>query len=132
LALFFLICLSDASRAWTVTGHTVVVIPHDGGGYDRQRDCEKGDCVVEKVVEFACKVEDARLSKVERAEALKFLIHLVGDLHVPLHAYAPGTPNNPWKGWREWQGPWVQIGERNSLLHSWWGWHFVAFPLNAL
>jgi hypothetical protein len=34
-------------------------------------------------------VGDRSLAGATRTEALKLLVHLVGDLHMPLHAYAP-------------------------------------------
>jgi hypothetical protein len=43
------------------------------------------DCVVHKVDEFAAELADARTSAAEKRLALKFLMHLVGDLHQPLH-----------------------------------------------
>jgi hypothetical protein len=41
--------------------------------------------VVHKVDEFAAELGDARTSAAEKRLALKFLMHLVGDLHQPLH-----------------------------------------------
>lgn len=79
----------------------VVKIPPDAAGYDRAQDCRNDDCIVEKVKAFAWVVGDRAAARAERTEALKFLIHLVGDLHMPLHAYAP--LNHP-------GGTWVRIG----------------------
>lgn len=103
-----------------------VDIPHDSGGYDRERDCKNNDCIVEKIKDFARVLADWRIAKPLRAEALKYLFHLVGDLHVPLHAYAPGPPDDLWKGWGSWEGPWVRIGDKTDQLHIWWDWGFVA------
>jgi hypothetical protein len=44
------------------------------------------DCVVNKVEEFAAELKNPSTPPAERILALKFLIHLVGDLHQPLHA----------------------------------------------
>lgn len=44
------------------------------------------DCVVNKVEEFAAELNNTSTPAPERRLALKFLIHLVGDLHQPLHA----------------------------------------------
>jgi hypothetical protein len=44
------------------------------------------DCVVNKIEEFAGELQGAATPPAERLLALKFLIHLVGDLHQPLHA----------------------------------------------
>ena len=59
---------------------------------------------------------DQTVAKSQRVEALQFLIHLVGDLHMPLHAFAP--LNHP-------AGAWVRIGETTDKLHLWWDNEFV-------
>jgi S1/P1 Nuclease len=89
----------------------MVEIPPDGARYDRTRDCRNGDCIVERIKEFARIIGQAEAAKPVRAEALKFLVHLVGDLHMPFHAYAP--LNRP-------KGTWVQVGEIREKLHLWW------------
>jgi hypothetical protein len=104
--------------------HTVD-IPHDGGTYDRERDCFSDDCVVEKIKEFAANLANRQLSNLLRSDALKFLVHFVADLHVPLHAYAPGTADDVWGIWEGWEGPWLRIGGRVDQLHNWWDYGFV-------
>jgi len=49
-------------------------------------DCPAGDCVVEAVRRFEAELRDTSLPRDEREEALKFLVHFVGDAHQPLHA----------------------------------------------
>lgn len=44
------------------------------------------DCVIDKVEQFATELKAPETSPPERILALKFLLHLVGDLHQPLHA----------------------------------------------
>jgi len=44
------------------------------------------DCVVNKIDEFAAELKNPSTPAAERLLALKFLIHLIGDLHQPLHA----------------------------------------------
>jgi hypothetical protein len=44
------------------------------------------DCVVDKIDEFAAELANPSTDPSERVVALKFLLHLVGDLHQPLHA----------------------------------------------
>ena len=41
------------------------------------------DCVVNKVEQFAAELADAAPPRAERGPALKYLLHLVGDLHQP-------------------------------------------------
>ena len=44
------------------------------------------DCVVDKINEFAAELTSPATNASERIVAIKFLLHLVGDLHQPLHA----------------------------------------------
>jgi hypothetical protein len=55
------------------------------GPYDPVRDCKRGACVVEKITEFTGRLADTRFDPETRGEALKWVIHLVGDIHQPLH-----------------------------------------------
>jgi hypothetical protein len=63
-----------------------VWIPLDATTYDKARDCADGRCAVEAINDKARKLADRRLPEGDRLIALKYLIHLVGDLHQPLHA----------------------------------------------
>ena len=54
-------------------------------GYDAARDCPNDDCVVGQVERDARIIGDPAISKPVRADALRFLIHFVGDMHQPLH-----------------------------------------------
>ncbi len=70
-------------------------------------------CVVDKVEQFAAELKSARTSPAERLLALQFLIHLVGDLHQPLHAC-----DNDDGGGNE-----VQVTAKNfkhGTLHGYW------------
>jgi len=104
----------------------MVEIPHESEGYDRTRDCPKDNCLVERINDFARQLVDHRLAPAVRAEALKFLIHLVGDLHVPFHAYAPGPPHDLWRGWGSSDGPWIRADDNVTQLHIWFEWVLVA------
>lgn len=55
-------------------------------GLDRGRNCPGDDCVVAQIEKDLAIVRDRTLAPPIRAEALRFLIHFVGDLHQPLHA----------------------------------------------
>jgi hypothetical protein len=49
---------------------------------------------VDKIEQFQAELADAHAPPAERLLALQFLLHLVGDLHQPLHACAgPGSGN---------------------------------------
>jgi hypothetical protein len=76
-----------------------VNIPLDARAYDRDRDCPRQpgvsaggrgdrwrDCVVDRILYSQERLADTSLDRADRAIALKFLVHLIGDLHQPFHA----------------------------------------------
>lgn len=56
------------------------------GQADPNTYCPNGQCVTEQIKRFAHVLGNHNASQSERIEALKFLTHLVGDIHQPLHA----------------------------------------------
>lgn len=52
---------------------------------DVARFCPNHDCVVDQIDIARQRLADAKLPRPARAEALRFLVHFVGDLHQPLH-----------------------------------------------
>ncbi len=78
-----------------------VDIPASAETFDRQRDCPAStppspwrDCVTDRILYFEGRLGDAELRPEERAVALKFLIHLIGDVHQPLHAIGDDRGGN--------------------------------------
>ncbi|MBI2689065.1 MAG: S1/P1 nuclease [Acidobacteria bacterium] len=57
----------------------------DGQTYDSMEKNPAGDILV-ALKKFEATLRNPSISKEERIQALKFLVHLVGDLHQPLHA----------------------------------------------
>jgi len=57
----------------------------DGVTYEESQKNPAGDAVT-ALKDFAAKVKDTSMSQEERALALRYIIHIVGDLHQPLHA----------------------------------------------
>jgi hypothetical protein len=55
-------------------------------GFDAARDCPPEGCAVAAVRDEIAALKDLATPDTQREEALKFLIHFVGDLHQPLHA----------------------------------------------
>lgn len=85
---------NEAAYRWSAPLH-YVNIPKDAEGYDATRDCPKGECVVEAVRKYRDVLADGKAAAADRVEALKFLVHFVGDLHQPLHAgYAADRGGN--------------------------------------
>ena len=60
-------------------------IPLTSAGFSRSRDCQ-GNCIVAAIERQLATLQDRTRPRVQRQEALKFLIHFIGDLHQPLHA----------------------------------------------
>jgi hypothetical protein len=75
-------------------------------------------CIVDKVEQFVAEFADPRTDPEERLVAMKFVLHLVGDLHQPLHAAddhdAGGNRKNV-----------VAEGFRPGNLHHFWDVEFV-------
>lgn len=53
--------------------------------YVAERDCKDGDCVIGAIEKQRAVLADPSQSLVARRDALKFLVHFVGDAHQPLH-----------------------------------------------
>jgi hypothetical protein len=62
-----------------------VDIPYEASSYDPNRDCRNGQCVVAQLEHFAAVLADPNATTVSRNEALRFVVHFVGDMHQPLH-----------------------------------------------
>jgi hypothetical protein len=94
--------IASAPDSWRATGHPettqwhFVDIPLKETAYDEARDCHFSDdgqshvdatnCIVAKLPAFVAILADKSKTDDERGFALAFVVHLVGDLHQPLHA----------------------------------------------
>src|SRR5262249_21036969 len=106
-----------------------VDIPKDAPGFDRQRDCfrpqdthknaltDHHNCVVDRIEMFQKILGDESASRADRLEALKWIVHFVGDLHQPLHAIDEARGGNDIKviAWGS-----EQCGNYSCNLH--WTW----------
>ncbi|HJU39273.1 MAG TPA: S1/P1 nuclease [Tahibacter sp.] len=80
--------------------------------YDAARDCRGGDCVVAAIDRYAAILGDRSQSREKRADALRFVVHFVADVHQPLHAsYRPDKGGNTVQ---------VRYGRDSRNLHSVW------------
>lgn len=76
------------------------------------RDCPDGNCVIEALKTQTALLADHRQPLAARRQALKFVVHLVGDIHQPMHAgYARDRGGNDYQ---------VQFDGRGSNLHAVW------------
>lgn len=80
--------------------------------YQAHQHCHDRDCVVAAVQDQGKRLADTRLPASERLQALKFVVHFVGDVHQPMHA---GYGHD--KGGNEFQ---IQFDGRGSNLHALW------------
>ena len=82
-------------------------IPPDAKGYDRDRDCPRAagveagsradrwrDCAVDRILFWEQRLADVRLDRADRATALKFIVHFIGDFHQPFHTLGVGRGGN--------------------------------------
>lgn len=74
----------DTRDAATASWH-YINFPRGQCHYEAQRDCPEGACVV-GAIERQSAVLVSRLPDAEKLVALKYLVHLVADMHQPLHA----------------------------------------------
>src|SRR5579859_1277561 len=72
------------SRPETAPWH-YVNIEISNTNYEPARDCPDSNCVIAQVQKDVRIIADRQLATPIRAEALRFLIHFIGDLHQPLH-----------------------------------------------
>lgn len=80
--------------------------------YVAPRDCRDGQCVVAAIDRYAAILGDRTRPDAERRQALKFIVHFVGDVHQPLHA-----------GYRDDRGGnrhQVRMDGKGSNLHRVW------------
>src|SRR6266576_1038771 len=56
------------------------------GSVPKARYCPDGQCNSEQLKRLIIVLADTRAASRDRNEALKWVVHLVGDLHQPLHA----------------------------------------------
>lgn len=80
--------------------------------YEPPRDCRNGDCEVEALNAQTAILADRTLPAAQRLQALKFVVHLVGDMHQPLHSgYARDKGGNDVQ---------VNVDGDGSNLHALW------------
>ncbi|HYL10102.1 MAG TPA: S1/P1 nuclease [Candidatus Acidoferrales bacterium] len=87
-------------------GWHFVDIPKNSSGFDQARDCYQPDekrpytkddhhnCAVDRIGMFLKVLADVNASQQDRVEALKFLVHFVGDIHQPFHALGEARGGN--------------------------------------
>jgi hypothetical protein len=75
------------------------------------------DCVADKILQFEAELKNPDTPTLERIAALKFLIHLIGDAHQPMHAV-----DNHDKGGN---CVWLRTAADPVSLHGYWDTNLV-------
>lgn len=73
--------LGERSSRWHY-----VNFPDNRCDYAPARDCPDGNCVIGAIQAQAAILADRSRSDEDRRDALKFVVHFVGDAHQPMHA----------------------------------------------
>lgn len=98
-------------RPETSTWH-YVNIPVTESVYSADKYCPASGCVISALEQQVALLRDRRQPQAVRAEALKWVVHLVGDMHQPLHSGDRGDRGgNDVTVWMDW---------RRTNLHSVW------------
>ena len=103
---------SDPERTQPSSKWHYVNFPRNDCNYTPPRDCPDGNCAVNAINRQFLALADKMRSDAERAQALKFLVHIVGDVHQPLHA---GYKDD--RGGNEFQ---IRYAGEGTNLHSIW------------
>ncbi|KAH6562466.1 hypothetical protein BASA61_002317 [Batrachochytrium salamandrivorans] len=86
-------------------------------GYIDDRDCKDGNCIVGAIANYTMRAScDSGVDATQHTEALRFIIHFLGDIAQPLHVCGRGRGGNDQNIW---------VDGRNVSFHSAWD---VAFP----
>ena len=86
--------------------------------YVPARDCPDGNCVIGAINRQFLVLSDRARPDAERRDALKYLVHFVGDVHQPLHS----SPRRD-KGGNDYQ---LSLAGRGTNLHAVWDSDLVA------
>ncbi len=86
---------ADRVRSTTHTftnAYHYINVPAGVAGADLDRDCGHAErrCAPWAIQHYSAVMLDRAATPLQRAEALKFIGHFVGDIHQPLHAGRPG------------------------------------------
>jgi hypothetical protein len=106
-----------------------VDIPMDASGFSDERDCflpnnkhkdaatDHHNCVVDRIEIFEHVLADMDAPREQRIEALKFVVHFVGDVHQPFHAIGAAAGGN---GIAVVEFGSLECGQHRCNLHGAW------------
>jgi hypothetical protein len=120
-------------------GWHFVDIPMNATGFYEPRDCYRPErkypytfqdhhnCVVDRVTIFGQVLADPSSTRADRIDALKFLVHFVGDIHQPMHAIGEARGGNdihvvPLDSY--------DCSDRSCNLHALWDFGLIVHHMN--
>ena len=125
---------NDPERFRQTSRWHYVNTPSGTCAYHPARDCPDGNCVVAAIERQRAILADRRQPPAARRDALKFVVHVVGDIHQPMHAN-----NRDDKGGNEFQvslrtdlepEAWARNRYANGVmgtsLHSVWDYYILG------
>ena len=105
--------LGKRSSKW----HYADIAENGCADYEPPRDCPNGDCVIEAIRAQTAILADASQPIEARRQALKFVVHFIGDAHQPLHA---GFARDKGGNTVQVRIPVAGGGDKGGNLHSLW------------
>ena len=100
------------SVEWSGDLHFSQTPKHNCLPFLMERDCgPNGRCIVTAIANYTMRAGDVSSPREDRSEALKFLVHLVADIHNPMHV---GFAHD--KGGND---IWLEYPQGKSLHHVW-------------
>jgi hypothetical protein len=102
---------ADEHRSPATASWHYVNFPKNSCSYSAERDCPDGQCVV-AAIDRQRDILASNAADEVRLRALKYLVHLVADVHQPLHAgYGEDRGGNSYQ---------LQAFMRGTNLHAFW------------
>ena len=102
---------APTTQPWNRPLHAALTVPWWTGQYVRSRDCWanwtigywKDGCLDGAIQNYTQRLANVSLEYEQRVEALKYIVHFIGDLHQPLHGgfwtdYSGDTTYGYWFG----------------------------------
>lgn len=77
---------TDPARFKQTQAWHYINTPEGTCDYKPERDCPNGNCVIGAIEKQRAILADRRQPLEARRDALKFIVHFVGDVHQPMHA----------------------------------------------
>jgi len=108
--------LGQRSKRWHY-----VNIPGADCNYRPERDCPDGNCIIGAIEAQRAILADRSQPREARAQALKFVVHFLGDVHQPMHAGYPHDRGG--NGYQiQYRGKGAPDGEGTNLHGVWDYW----------